>query len=258
MFLVKSCKQEHNLRVCGTLRIGTLQEYRDTYEQQILDKYEGTYRTHMKLSNVHLPIPFINYLFNNHHSHMSITVDKLSLGKKSAIWPGHLVIERHDSIVNYSSFNRFIFCISKLDNPNESTNIFEDYNSMWYFRFENVLNYAEIIRFCFLKEISKKLQNGEEIFTKKTPIKDLKLHFKIQEIVYTERNCIIDNRMIYTDTDSVVQIFDSIKFIKPKQFEKEKELRIVFDFFDGDELLYPVIKSIIINATPLMNFVTMA
>ncbi|EOJ9631677.1 hypothetical protein NVV55_16215 [Enterobacter hormaechei] len=258
MFLVKSCKQEHNLRVCGTLRIGTLQEYRDTYEQQILDKYEGTYLAHMNLSNIHLPIPLINFLFYSHHSHMSGDIKNLSIGKQSAIFPGHLIIERCDSIINYSSYNRFIFCISKLDDPNNSKSIFKDYDSMWHFRYENLISYAHIIAFCLFKEISKKLEIGEKIFTKKTPITDLKVKFKTQEILYTERSCIIDNRMIHTDIDSVVQIFNSIKFIKPKQFEKEKELRIVFDFFDGDELLYPVIKSIIINATPLMSFVTMA
>ena len=255
MYLVKNCHKENNLTKCGTLKIGTLQEYRETFEQQVLDSFEGTFATNMNLKDVHLPTTFFDFLFNSHHSHLTIPRCNLSFGKMSAILPDHVVLEKFDSTINFNNHNRFIYCLSKLEKPNEGFGIFKEYDSLWYFELENVLSYAEIIRYCLLKHVEKLLTSGIEVFTKKNKISKLKLHFKIQDIIYIERNATIDNRLLYTDAQYVVDLFENIKFTKPSSFEREKEVRIIFDFFDGDEILYPSIKHLIIDASPLIPFV---
>lgn len=49
MFLVKSCNKEKNVLNINTLKIGTLQEYRKTEQQQILDKEEDSSMLHVTL-----------------------------------------------------------------------------------------------------------------------------------------------------------------------------------------------------------------
>lgn len=258
MYLVKNCHKETNLKTCGTLKIGTLQEYRETFEQQVLDTYEGTFAVNMKLKDMHIYIPFFNFLFGNHHSHLTIPDANFSIGKRSAIFPEHIIVDKFESIINFNNHNRFIYCLSKVENPSDGFGIFNDYNSLWYFKFDHIIPYAEIISYCLIKHVMNLLNSGAQIFTKTNKITKLNVKFKIQNIIYSDRNTIIDNKMLYAESQYVVELFKNIVFTKPADFKDEKEVRILFDFFDGDEMLYPSVKYLIINAKPLIPFVTVS
>ena len=62
MYLVKSCKKKDHPHQSGTLKIGSLAEYRDTENKQVEDREEGFYRIKFDLNDKWISTDLFNYL----------------------------------------------------------------------------------------------------------------------------------------------------------------------------------------------------
>lgn len=243
MFLVKSCESEFNVCNSNTIKIGTLHEYRQTEREQILDKEEGFYTLHIDIINCLMNIDLFHMLQACPNSDVSFYIK--SLTHKG--WYKNSVYLSFSGEYKWKNHNRFIFCISQVAKHEDSINIFPDYNDYWYIHAFNLKKFKEILKRRLFHEIKQLLHKGQKIFNKEDiNIKNLSIRCYSQEIIYSDRNLYLNNSNINMHTKDVVDLFENIKFIKSKDYSHEKELRIVFDFYDGEELLIPVVKDVII------------
>lgn len=243
MFLVKSCQKKYNVYNCKTLRIGTLHEYRETESQQIVDKQEGFLDIIFDLNEKFIDADLLNHLNNDHNSEFRVRLYNYIQSDKS----GNYVKVTYSADYYWKNYNRFIFCISKLENHEDSKSIFPDYDDYWYVSFFKKDLFIKSLEEKLFEEVKNKLINGEQIFHKSIDdISMLSIKSHYQEIIYRDRGLYLDNDSIEGMHDELIEIFKNIKFIKPDTYKDEYEFRIVFDFYEEDKLLHPTIKSIII------------
>lgn len=243
MFLVKSCSKKYNVKNSKTIKIGTLHEYRETESLQILDKEEGFFNIIFDLKNKYIETDLFNCLNYSHNSHLSAHIKHLHLKDN---YQNHIRVD-YEGEYSWINNNRFIFCISKLNSHEESIAIFPDYDDYWYISFFKKQQLIRSLEHALFFDIKSRIQNGEKIFTKQDiNIENLTIKSHSQDIIYSDRSLYLDNYNIESMKDKILGIFQDIKYLKPDSFKKESEFRIVFDFYEGGELLIPLVKSVII------------
>ncbi|HHP2090228.1 TPA: hypothetical protein ACR6TF_001886, partial [Klebsiella pneumoniae] len=108
MYLVKSCNKKHHPNTSGTIRIGSLTEYRDLENKQVEDREEGFYRINFDLKDKWISIDLFNHLNNSHLSHFRGYVKSLSMKGGD----GASVLVDYQANYEWVNLNRFIFCIT--------------------------------------------------------------------------------------------------------------------------------------------------
>lgn len=243
MFLVKSCNKEKNLLNINTLKIGTLQEYRKTEQQQILDKEEGFFYVTCDVNNLFIDINYFNFINQSKEGFIKLIPENITFKKQ---YKNILLID-FKAKYQWVNNSRFIFCLSKMKDHTESTSIFPNYDDYWYTHISNKEILIKHIEQALFDEVIKSLNKGYKVFTKPTPnINNLKIKSHFQEIIYTDRNIHLNNESFYPKKEKLISLLNGINYVKPERYNTEFEVRIVFDFFDNDKLLIPILDSIII------------
>lgn len=243
MFLVKSCNRKYNVKNSKTIKIGTLHEYRETESLQILDKEEGFFDIFFDLKDKYIETDLFNFLNYSHNSHLSAHIKYLHLKDN---YQNYIRVD-YDGKYSWINNNRFIFCISKLNSHEESTTIFPDYDDYWYVSFFKKQQLIKLLEVSLFNEVKNRIANREKIFTKQDiNVGNLTIKSHSQDIIYSDRSLYLDNQNMDSMKDKIMDIFRDIKYLKPDRFKKEAEFRIVFDFYENQELLTPLVKSIII------------
>ncbi|MDC5586386.1 hypothetical protein NRA63_13850 [Acinetobacter baumannii] len=244
MFLVKSCHYKDNVLNSKTIKIGTLIEYRKIESQQIVDQEEGFYNLSIDIEKKALSVDTFNLLSSAEHALIKLKCSFKIRGIEPLF--NYTVVD-FKAVSNIESLNRFIFCISKLVKHEDSTTLFKDYDSYWFLDFSDKKAFIKSLEKSLFLEVKKLIDNGEKVFNKENiNIKKLRIKSYFQEIIYTDREFKINNENLRFIKSDLPEIFKNVKFIKPSRFEKEQELRIIFDFYEGNELLAPIKKFIII------------
>ncbi|WP_144817357.1 hypothetical protein [Enterobacter sp. DE0047] len=256
MYLVKSCYQRDHLLVSGTIKIGSLNEYKEHEESQIVDAYEGTYDLHIKLENYHMHNHLWNYLNFHHDSLVMLNINSMDYYYKEVLFQGCFFIHKLDASITLSNKNRFIFCMSRLQSGEDAIGMFNNYDSYWSFNEKHAWEVGDLIGKSLKREVINRLKQGEQIFEAQEGINPDKIEAKqtLQYIDYTPRSKELTNIDFYTNQNFILSLFKKIKFIKPAKFSPEKEIRYVFDFYYNDKLLHPKINFIIISA-PNLSFI---
>ncbi|EKS9562799.1 TPA: hypothetical protein ACWS0B_003473 [Klebsiella pneumoniae] len=255
MYLVKSCFKKDHVKTRRTLRIGSLIEYRDTEIQQIADREEGTISISYDLHNFHIDPQLFNFINYNHHSENSAFIKNLTFGGNSAIIPGAIVLHKFTSTYTLKNFNRFIFCISLLENHEDARGIFSDYDDLWYVHIKNINKFAESIAYELLLTIKRKITSHIKLFEETPDANKLSVKCHIKNISYEDRVINIDNSHLYVNAQHVIDALQHTYMIKPKTFAKEKEVRFAFDIYEENKLLHPLEKSIIIDASAILSMI---
>lgn len=243
MFLVKSCKKKDNAFISDKVKIGTLQEYRKTESLQILDAYEGHFNITANLKNQIMSRNLFHHIQYYHNSDSSIGFRNFSISDYDADY----VKVSFQADFNWINYNRFIFCITKIENHEESTTIFPDYDDYWYISFFKKNRLISLLESSLLNEVKRLLQEGTKIFNKDDiNLEKLSVKGYSQDIIYSERKLHLDNDNFSIQSKVLLDLFNNIKFIKPANFKKEKEMRIVFDFYENNTILFPCIDRILI------------
>ena len=244
MYLVKSCSREFNVANSGTIKIGTLHEYRETESLQILDKEEGFFRIIFDLKDKYIETSLFNFLNYSHDSYLTAKVNHFNI---NTIYQDYTKVT-YDAEYTWVNNNRFMFCISKLENHQESKSIFSDYDDYWYISFFKKNKLIKSLENAVFEDVKKRMLDGEVIFHKSNiDLSKLKIKSHSQDILYKNRSLYLDNKNLDSKKAELIGLFQGIKYLKPYTFKKEFEFRIIFDFYENEELLIPIVKSLIIK-----------
>lgn len=110
MHLVKSCSKERNPKRCGTLKIGSLTEYRDSENKEVEDREEGFYRINLDLKNKWISAKLFNHLNDAHNSSLSASINHLGMNGN---YDGGFIVD-YQADYSWINLNRLIFASPKL------------------------------------------------------------------------------------------------------------------------------------------------
>lgn len=254
MYLVKSCFKRDNIRIRKTIKVGTLTEYRNTEEQQIADKEEGMIDLSYDLNHFHMPIPLYEDLNRISHSLSSFKLKEVRL-QPSPLFKNHLYAKKYSATTSLIKFNRYIFCISELNNPDLCKSIFEKYDDYWYLPSDRAKLFGDSLSNSILNEVSKRIKSGEELFTTNDITLPLEIRWYCNRIWYTPRKIFIDNAKLYKDCNNIVYWLREGHMVKPDNFQREKEMRFIFDIYSHGELLQPLNKPLFVNAEKILPII---
>lgn len=244
MYLVKSCSKEFNIANSGTIKIGTLHEYRETESSQILDREEGFFSIIFDLKDKYIETNIFNLLNYSHDSYLTAQVKHLHIKDK---YQDYIKVT-YDAEYTWVNNNRFIFCISKLENHQESRSIFSDYDDYWYISLFKKNQLMTSLENAVFEDVKKRIIDGEVVFQKSNiDLNKLTIKSHSQDILYSNRSLYLDNKKFDSKKAELIGLFQGIKYLKPDTFKKEFEFRIIFDFYENQELLIPIVKSLIIK-----------
>ncbi|MEE9651574.1 hypothetical protein [Enterobacter soli] len=255
MYIVKSCFKKDHICTRKTLRIGSLNEYRDTYEAQIADKEEGTVLFNFDLKDLLVPRDLMNFLSTYHGSYGTDTIDILELTNGTKDNPMHVTVHKYIATKSLYYKNRFIYCLSLLKNPRDANRIFSKYDSKWYISIDHIDSIIKLMSAEILKGVRERLNNGDTVFNEEIEPEALSITSQVQSIIYTKRIININNIKMINDAKQIVFLMRNAHFVKTNKFKNEKEIRFSFDFYHKGKMVEPVIKSIIINAEEILPLV---
>ncbi|MHA0960718.1 hypothetical protein [Enterobacter cancerogenus] len=255
MYLVKSCKQKDNILERRTIRIGSLEEYRNTEEAQIADDGEGSILLTFDLKNIHMPFELLKILQMYNDGESTYNIISSRHNGMSAFYSECAFLEEFKAQTSLIKHNRFAFCISKLLNPNLAKGIFPDYDDYWHLRYEKIQTFAKLLGMEINNEIKRRLDEGEKVFTSNINSDELSIAWHVEEIDYTERHTIVDNRYFYCNYDKLINALANSHLIKPKDFSHENEVRFVYDAYYKGTLLKPLINSLIVDANSILPLI---
>ncbi|HCP24904.1 MAG TPA: hypothetical protein DIT85_00210 [Pantoea ananatis] len=246
MFMVKSCFSKDNIHSRKTVKIGTLDEYRNTEHEQIVDKFEGTFRFNINLVDAHIDSGVFHFLQSSHNSFVKHYYHDMQMQGSSHVVDNSYFLKKFDMVIELQNTNRFIFCISHLKNVDDCIGIFEDYDDHWSFKASYTKLVTEELSASLNKEIMIRESAGIKVFEGEYEPEKLSFKVTIQKIDYKHRSMQIDNELFYRELTKIIEAFKGTSFIKPDSYAKEKEFRFIFDFYYQGKLLSPKSKSIII------------
>lgn len=252
MRYVKSCKSKDNPLRCGTIKIGSLHEYRDIEEEQIADRQEGFIELVLKLDDIHLKLDEFQEFLNSHNSYASFeTIGHINTGGPSDAVPGLHHFPRFHAKSNLNRNNLFVFCLSAVEN-HEEVKISTEYDDCWHFEKDDIQEMAlGLIKGLF----SSIWSNRRVIFPKHNLSESFEIEACWEQITYTPRKIVVNNYIYHTNRLKYLEMVRRPQFIKPIDFSSEKEFRICFDIYDNGVMLHPAVKHIIISAENIKHLI---
>lgn len=245
MYLVKSCNKKHHPNTSGTIRIGSLTEYRHLENKQVEDREEGFYRINFDLKDKWISIDLFNHLNNSHLSYFRGYVKSLSMKGGD----GASVLVDYQANYEWVNLNRFIFCITKVERVEDAQDIFSGYDDNWSVDYKKIAWMKKAMEKNVLQKVKELISSGEIIFGSgyNDPSK-VTVRSYTQDIIYQTRDLYLGNKDIDAMSETLISLFENVKFIKPVEFKKEKEVRFVFDFFYDGDIVFPQVNSLIVSA----------
>lgn len=262
MLLAKSCMNDFNIKN-GTIKLGTLYEYRETELQHIADKEEGLLRFDLSFeSGVTVPVdvfntfasPAINignggYRFpgRTNATLRPMGFEKI-VGNMITMKKSHATIERH-------SLNGFIFCMSMVEDPKECSSIFPEYNDSWFLSEHWSRNFGFELGGILREAIINGRNTGNHVIPYDIPLHDISVDLTMGAIKYLPREAHFTSSN-ETDITNYLALMSDLVFIKPPSpFAKEKEYRFSYTIMSGNRVIEPLVKSIILDSTSLIRFI---
>lgn len=254
MYLVKSCYQRDNIWNRKTIKIGTLTEYRDTEDEQIADRHEGSINLFFDLNNFHMPIPLLNEINTFSHASSNFHFKDLQL-RPNPIFPNYIYAKRYSAESSLLKLNRYIFCMSALSNALLCHDIFKEYDDFWYFHSDRIKLFGDITSVAILKEVINRTNKDEELFTTSIKGKPLNLRWYATRIKYTQRDIEIDNLKFYKNHDEIRYYLSEGHMVKPINFQHEQEFRFIFDIYCNGVLVHPLNKPLFVDAQSFLPLI---
>lgn len=262
--LSKSCTKEYNIKH-GTIKLGTLNEYKETEIEQIQDKEEGHLRFHLKFDGeVTVSNEWFNTLSdgaigmgNNPEPHFSFPgeirarFEHFTIAKSTN---SHVTIRDTSAIIEREALNSFVFCMSKVRKLRDCIGIFPEYNDYWYIAEGHRLDFCRVLGELLLEAIVNGHKTGNYIIPADTPLEELTIYRAAHPVRYIPRDTHITNENILA-LEEFKERMIHISFTKPEVFQHEAEFRFMYDIVVGGNYVQPIVNSIILDATRLQCFI---
>jgi len=243
MYYVKSCSKEFNPKKTNNLKIGTIEEYRNTPIKEIKDVYEGTFTLNINLKDITIEIEKFNAINNVYGNFAFGNTKRLAL-KNFKI--DSVDLKEYEAQITLRSQNSFIFCWSLLEKTSDCAEIFEGYDDYWHINEKNLHRFSENLAHCLYSQLYVRESLGTKVFEGDYDIENLQVNIFFQDIIYRERDFTLENNNFHIELEALLDCMRGIHFIKPLSFSKEKESRIIMDFYYNKKRLQPRLKNIII------------
>ena len=264
MLLVKSCMKEHNIKN-GTIKLGSLHEYRNTEKKWLQDHEEGIFRFHLKFEGlVEIQLKFLNTLMGGAinlggeepirypgrtSAHFEV-MDIVNQGEHTALLKDSIAVIERDSL------NEFIFCVSQLEQANECIDIFPNYNDFWAIPESKSPGFAVQLGRLLMEKIAEARKSGDHIIPENVPIDgSLGVIINTGLVKYMARETHITKEG-KSELEDIMQKLGDMAFIKPPEpFQREKEFRFSFQITSNNRVVEPVKNHVILDAKTLQEFV---
>jgi hypothetical protein len=267
MLLVKSCDSRFNPKNCGTIKIGSLYEYRNTEIEEIADKSEGFFDFRIRIgSPVPVPIKWFNYIMSgsvslggaeydsmpNFPGRMSVDIESLRATSRS---DEHVVLTDTVIDIHREDINGFIFCMSLLRRTRDSEGIFKGYNDKWYCSSLKAGRIAHCLAHSVLRKAIEDLRSGELLIPELKSEKDINVFVRHGLVKYTSREMYLTPERGY-ELDEFFSTLQDMSFIKPVDpFSIEREYRFHMLIVVGGRIVEPWKNSIIVDASNMIGII---
>lgn len=258
VLLGKSCTKANNIKN-GTIKLGTLHEYRSTENLEILDrkegmlsfflKFDGNVRVNSKwLDSMTESICFIETPMANLPG---LVRSKINF-KVTGIEKEHVTLTDSSATIYREALNTFVFCISSVMEKHECVGMFKGYDDYWYLNQSSAQEFG--LRLCdiLLTYIVDQHDEGNYILPKETNLQNLEIKLRGGLVYYVAREIHITG-----DGDIALEKFRStvmhMAFIKPEEFQHEKEFRFELTAVVDGMIVEPVVKFVILDSSSLTH-----
>lgn len=266
MLLAKNCYKKDNILRRGTIRLGSLYEYRATEQEQIADSEEGLFSYEIEFNGeVLVSRRWLNAIFNPAirlsvagaddlpHQMLpglfEIAVHSLNYRRLDATGNDFIVTDSSASI-SREVINGFMFCTSLIRKTSESKGIFPNYDDCWYLNPSNADRIAEYMCRILSKKIVTCRDEGNHLIPPEIDLNGLEVICQHGLVIYQDRHLVITK-----EADAPLNEFSertrNLHFVKPPKFSHEKEYRFSFWIISGNKFVEPLKNSVILEA-PLM------
>lgn len=262
MLLAKSCEKQFNIKN-GTLMLGTLNEYRETEDEQIGDKGEGKIQFNLQFDgDVTISKQWFNTLqpggwqigdvkpiyfpgYTTAHFHHVEIVDR----------DEHTVTLRNSSATIWREApNCFVFCMSEIKKTHECIGIFPKYDDYWYVNSLNAKSFGVMIGRTLFDKIKSGRDSANHVIPANVDISNLKIHMRHELVKYTDRDLHVTNETAFT-LDALTDHLRDMAFLKPVRFKKEREYRFHYTILSNNKIIQPLFKQLVISSEHLVGHV---
>ncbi len=262
MLLGKSCRSEFHIKK-GTLKLGTLYEYRTIENEELIDRHEGMLEFHINFhGRVRLPTYWYNTFsgggigFGN-GARMEFpgrTNGIYDTVKAKCISDSEIELYESRATIQREALNSFIFCMSKVRRTSECHGIFEGCDDYWYIRETQIRSFAILTARLLLEHIRKKHLEGVYILPKDTDVDRLEIAAEWAEVQYLSREIhVYKNEFMKLEEFS--KKIQNMAFTKPDSYATEKEFRFNFVPVVDKKVIEPLVKSVILDSSELLSHV---
>lgn len=262
MFLAKSCYKKDHIKN-GTLKLGTLHEYRATEIKHIADKHEGMLAFNLQFDDkVQLKTEWINTIFGgslhfgdqerfNYPGTFTSFANEMHIREWNNEWT---TISKSSALIIAEHSDSFVFCMSSIIDKVDCLDIFPEYDDHWYIERSSAVEFGRSIATLLHEKIISSHNSENSILPQNTPIEHLTIHFNYGHVSYIPRHLHITSENIISIELLMKKIRDTA-FIKPPSFNSEREYRFHFTISSNGQIIEPAVKHVILASNQLQGFV---
>lgn len=267
MQLTKSCSKEFNIRN-GTLKLGTLHEYRKTEIKNLEDKEEGIFIFNLFFDGiVNANARWINTLFGRamqfgptpgvrFPGKFDVAVHEINV---VTIGTETITLRNSSATIQRETPNRFIFCMHQLQNAEDCLGIFPNYDDYWNIPQKNAEQFGIQISNVLREKIKRQHKSGIYIIPKNVEPDSMIIYMQHGAITYTPRTLHITNDS-EQDFERLMENMNDMAFVKPPiPFKRESEYRFIFTLLTKnmqiiEPKIEPITDGLILDASSLLHF----
>lgn len=263
MLLAKSCMKPYNIKH-GTVKLGTLHEYRETEIKHIADSEEGYLKFHLKLDGtVQLPPKWFN----------TIAAGCMQLGDEEGIrFPGRtsaqflrvdathnpdntITLIDSEATIQREAFNGFVFCMSQVRKTRDCVDIFPEYDDYWFVTEASAKKFGFTLGAILREAIISGRASGNHLVPENMDIGDFSVNVQMGLVKYVPREIHVTDASKYKLQEFIKNMLN-IAFTKPPiPFAKECEFRFNYIILSKGKIVEPIVKYAILDSTLLQDLV---
>lgn len=262
MLLAKSCQKKYNIKN-GTIKLGTLYEYRSIENEELIDQYEGMLTFHLNFhGRVRIPTQWFNTINGNainfggppaiiFPGRTQAHFEKIRVEQNFGDW---MVLLESRAVISREALNGFIFCMSRVRRTGDCVGIFQGCDDYWYIPEARAQSFAERLAYLLRDHIIQQHANGVNILPPDTDMNDLKIAWNHREVDYVSREVHLYDEAFMPLEDFMGKMVN-MAFTKPESYRQELEYRFSFVALSKNKIVEPVVKSVFLDSTSLNGLV---
>jgi hypothetical protein len=261
MILGKSCVKKYNI-VNGTLRVGTLHEYRQTELVEIADREEGMLHFFLKFDGlVKVEKKWLN----------TIQAGGIRFGPSEPIrFPGrnkssykikmefddemHVYLRDSSATICRESLNSFVFCMHRVRDKRDCHDIFKGYDDYWYLSESESSDFCRAIGKLIGDKMVAEYEGPNSLMPPGVKLGGVKMLMEYRTVDYVAREVHVSGEDSLPINDYLQKMMD-MTFIKPLSYQSEREFRFTYTLISPEgKIIEPAVNSVVLDSSSLLRF----